>query len=407
MAMIKRYIFTLLLLLAGICSITGQTLLSVKGPVELPFEYRNHFIIVNIRFQGVLPLRFIFDTGAENTILTKKEISDFLHLHYEREFRVMGADMEQELIAYLVRGIRMEIGSLLLTQQSILVLDDDYYRFDEFTGLQIHGILGSNILRYFTVQIDYHARKIILYPANSLRQAPSGYCQDSLAVHKNRPFLTTSMVLDQDTILAKLLIDTGASLALLLHAGTHPDIRIPENAFPGNIGAGLGGFLEGYLGRCQNMSLCEFQTPMIPTSFQEITPDMDTSFLHGRHGVIGNRILERFTVILDYPRGRFYLKPARNLRRDFEVDRSGLVAIATGPELNVLFAQFVSPNSPAAECGIQPGDLIRRINGWAAANLDLETLNRLLSRKPGKKIKLVYIRDGEKHSCEFVLRNLY
>ena len=46
--------------------------------VEIPFEYINGFIVVDIIFEKVLPLKFILDTGAENTILLKRTYTDLL-----------------------------------------------------------------------------------------------------------------------------------------------------------------------------------------------------------------------------------------------------------------------------------------------------------------------------------------
>ena len=31
--------------------------------VDIPFEYSNNFIILTVNFNGILPLKFIFDTG--------------------------------------------------------------------------------------------------------------------------------------------------------------------------------------------------------------------------------------------------------------------------------------------------------------------------------------------------------
>ena len=44
--------------------------------LEIPFERIDNFIVVKILFEGLFPLRFILDTGAEHTILTKKEITN-------------------------------------------------------------------------------------------------------------------------------------------------------------------------------------------------------------------------------------------------------------------------------------------------------------------------------------------
>ena len=39
------------------------------------------------------------------------------------------------------------------------------------------------------------------------------------------------------------MLDSGAGLALLLQTDSHPDLRLPEQVIPSNLGAGLGGIL--------------------------------------------------------------------------------------------------------------------------------------------------------------------
>ena len=69
-----------------------------KKDVDIPFKYENGFIVVNLIINGVLPLKFIFDTGAEYTILAKREFTDVLGVNYEREFNLIGADLTLSLI---------------------------------------------------------------------------------------------------------------------------------------------------------------------------------------------------------------------------------------------------------------------------------------------------------------------
>jgi hypothetical protein len=60
--------------------------------IEIPFERQDNFIILKVLFEGLFPLRFILDTGAEHTILTKKEITNLLRVTYDREITIMGTE---------------------------------------------------------------------------------------------------------------------------------------------------------------------------------------------------------------------------------------------------------------------------------------------------------------------------
>ncbi|MCB0640945.1 MAG: clan AA aspartic protease, partial [Phaeodactylibacter sp.] len=217
--------------------------------IEIPFRYENHFILIDLIFNERLPLTFIFDTGAENTIITQRQVTDMLGIRYEKEFRIIGSDMRTELIAYLVQNIEFRMSALRLRRQQALVLDDDYFRFEEYTGTKVHGILGANIFRHYVVKIDYRRRIITLQKPNTFKPPGDDFLEAPLEISKNKPYLRSEVKLAEGRHApVKLLLDTGASLALLFNLGTHPDIRLPENAIPGNIGKGLGGYLEGYLG---------------------------------------------------------------------------------------------------------------------------------------------------------------
>jgi predicted aspartyl protease len=378
--------------------------------IDIPFDFTNGFIIVSLTVNRRFPLRFIFDTGAENTILTKREITDLLNVPYEREFKILGSDMTTELTAYLVRNIDLEIANEDLPNQALLVLEEDYFRFEAFTGEPIHGILGANIFRNKVVCINYQRRLITLFHPSRFQNAPldEEFTEIPLNIQKNKPYLYAPIQLpNRDTLLVKLLVDTGASLPLLLTTQTHPNLKLPEQVIPGNIGMGLGGRLEGYIGRISKIDLGIHTIQEIPTNFQEITPEMDTSFLQQRNGIIGNQLLRKFTVYIDYLRSKMYIRPNRYINKEFKMDRSGLIIVAGGRFLDILIVQGVLPRSPAAESGILPGDVIKRINGIPAGLLSLSDVDNILKKKEGKKIKIVYERQGEKKKRIFRLRNLF
>lgn len=77
---------------------------------------------------------------------------------------------------------------------------------------------------------------------------------------------------------------------------------------------GLGGFLQGYAGRIPWMQVKDYRLEQIVTYFQELAPQVDTSLLNQRNGIIGNQWLERFVVIFDYPHGKILFGPYSSLQ---------------------------------------------------------------------------------------------
>jgi hypothetical protein len=375
--------------------------------VEIPFEYENNFIIIRVIFNDVFPLKFIFDTGAEHTILTRREITDLLQINYDRKFPIRGSDLSVELYAYLARGVKLTMNSLVAQNRSILVLEDDYFRFEEFGGINVHGILGADLFRRFIVKIDYRKKIITLYDPEYFSK-PSGQFQEmTMELHRNKPYIVAPTQLNRNkTIEGKYLIDTGASISLLLYTNTYKSFELPSRYVRSKIGMGLGGYLQGFIGRIERVQLGDFALDGVITNFQEISPEIDSSFLNKRNGIIGNQLLNRFVVIIDYIGEKIYLQPDRGYRRSFQYDKSGLIIAASGSSLNEFSVVDVIANSPAEEAGIQIGDEIKSVNGVPTSFMHLADLSKRFYARSGKKINLIIKRNDTRIKKTFRLREL-
>jgi hypothetical protein len=376
--------------------------------VDIPFEYTNNFIILNVNFNGVLPLKFIFDTGAEHTILSKREMSDMLNVTYEREFRVTGSDLKTELIAYLARRVRFEIpDKALAPREDILVLQEDYFRFEEYAGINVHGIMSANAFSKYIIRINYDRRVMTLYDREHFKMREEGFVPYPIEIYRNKVYLNTRLNIVPDSVVpVKLLLDTGAGLPLLLFSDTHPLLHPSANAIASNIGMGLGGFLEGFTGRIYRVELGTFVQQNVITYFQTLDSVQNIEHLNKRNGLVGNTLLSRFHVLLDYQNATLWLKPSRHFKSEFVYDRSGLNLIASGATFNRFIVQAVIPGSPAAEADFRKGDEIVRVGLMPASFTSLADLQRIFQKKVGKKLKVVVRRDGQLLKKRLVLRDL-
>ena len=378
-----------------------------KSKFEIPFEYENNFIIVEILFNGVFPLKFIFDTGAEHTILTKREITDILQVDYTRRFTLLGADLSSELYAYLAPGVSMQLKDLTAVNRSILVLDDDYFQFEEITGMKIHGILGADFFRRFVVKIDYRRRKIMLFDPRRFKGPTRRFSEIPVQIKRNKPYINSVIEMSLDTSTnVKLLVDTGASLALMLYTSTHPDLVLPNRFIKTKLGMGLGGYIEGFLGRLEQFTLGEYELGGVVTNFQDVIPILDTVYLNDRNGIVGNEILQRFDIIIDYIQSKIYIAPNRNFKRKFQYDRSGISLVVGGKNLSHYNILKVIEGSPAHLAGVQEGDRLLSVNRLPVAFQDLDRIARILKKRPGKKIRLGLRRDEKRVVTKFKLKDL-
>ncbi len=397
-----------LTLLSSASAQSGFQAVNNRRHVDIPFEYINDFIVITLRFNGLIPLKFIFDTGAEHTILTKREISDLFRVRYEREFRVAGSDLKTELVAYLARNIRFDIPEKVYAPaEDILVLQEDYFRFEEYAGVDVHGILSAMAFSRFIVKINYDRQMLTLYDRATFEMQERDYVAVPMEVFRNKIYINTTMQVLPDSVApVKLLIDTGAGLPLLMFTNTHPLVRPPATAIPSNIGMGLGGYLEGFTGRIHRIALGSFSQTGVITYFQELDSLDQPDYLNGRHGLVGNTLLSHFQLIIDYQKGQIWLKPSRTYRDAFVYDRSGLNIIASGQHFNKYVVQNVLPNSPAADADIRRDDQILRIRGLPTAFFTLADVQRFFQKSPGKKVRMVIKRGDQKIRKTIVLREL-
>ena len=117
----------------------------------------------------------------------------------------------------------------------------------------------------------------------------------------------------------------------------------------------------------------------------------------GIAGVIGNDILERFTVWLDYRNQLAVLQPNPSSGDPFWPDRSGMQISAD--DEGALIVRLVIPDSPAARVGIRPGDIIETVGGVVAVDDNIERIISLFKGEGGDTVEVEFSRAGEKKSA--------
>ena len=405
----KKYILWFGFLVLNIVSFSQKRQLDIhkKGFVTIPFEYKNNFIILDAKINHWLPMKFIYDTGAQNTIFTEKVLFDLLGVPKRKKFTILGSDQKTELIAYLALGLHFDFKNIVVPFYNVLVLEENYFNFESVNGINVQGILGADLFRSFIVKIDYIRAEITLYdPEYYYKKHPKTSWID-IDIINNRPYITTMTKMENDTLIkTKYLIDTGASLPLLINTNTHPQLTIPHKCIPGQIGSGLGGFLEGYTGRIKEIQLGAYTFNNVLTNFQESSHLLDTIISYNRNGIIGNQILSRFAVTIDFSKEKLSLKPNRNFDDKFEFDKSGLILIASGKFLHTISVQSIIPNSPASELDFRKGDIILSINYFSTRFFSLGEITQKFAKRVGKRYRIKIKRGNDVLVKKITLREL-
>ena len=365
--------------------------------VAIPFELHSNLIIIPVKVNDGETLKFILDTGVRTAILTDEGYVDGIPNVGDRTISLMGAGDQGEISAYVSSGVTFNLPEgVAAIGNSILILKEDYLQLHYFLGTRIHGILGYELFSRFVVEIDYMRQQVVLHRPDRFRPRRS-FQEIPIIVEDTKPYIEGVRLKTNDstTITVKLMIDTGASHALMLNKVTDERITVPDRNISGYLGRGLSGEIYGQMARIPQLGIDKFDLKGVTTSFPEANAFTQSLRRRTDHqGNIGGSVLKRFRVIFDYANGKLYLKKNRLFRTDFEYNMSGMELMAGGPLLTDLIVSKIVKGSPAARAGLREGDVIVSVNGKYPPELTLAMYNTMVSLKPNKKIRLKFFRYG-------------
>ena len=372
----------------------------------VPFQMQRNLVIVSVYLNEKGPYNFLLDTGVNISLITAPALADTLKLRRGQPFRVVGAGGEATgLLAYETPAVRVRLGPAVAPGMHLLILSDDLLNLSGYVGIPIHGIMGSELFRSFVVTVWSARERLVLRPPTYSQLLGRRWASMPLTVEANKPYLTVPVALPDSAVRPlKLVLDTGAGHALSLETDSDPCLAVPARHVSAELGRGLTGIVHGALGRVASLQLGRYRIKQIVTSFP------DNAEVHSRadvprNGNIGYELLKRFSLIIDYPHERLFLKPNIHFGDPFEHDMCGLDLLAAGPDFRRYLVARVVPGSPAAAAGLLPDEELVFINLIPVSSLTLTQLSRLLHSEDGRLLFLVVRRaDGEMYTTNVRLK---
>jgi hypothetical protein len=388
----------------------GQQRYKLKNPeragLTLPFELSQNLIIIPARINGSPRLHLVLDSGINNTIITGLEEKDSITLNAARKIKVGGLGDGIPLEAYYSRGNRIDIEAIDDPESGIhgqdmdiYVLSSDQFELSRQLGMQVNGLLGSDLFINFVIVVDPISKIISFYDRKqfNFRRQTRNYTRIPLKMVNDKAYIDVRMIQENDSVIdTKLLIDTGASLSFWVAPVADSSIILPKKTVRSLLGQGLNGSITGVNGRVQRAQIGPFvfRRPMV--SFPDSTSVAGLSLGSDRHGSIGNDILRRFSVIFDFQASAIYLKPNKWFRTPFSYNRSGMDVEKVNPMIPIYTIFSIIPGSPADKAGLLPGDMIEYINYLPAFSLSLDDINNILYGEGGNQVLVRINRNGER-----------
>ncbi len=374
--------------------------------VQLPFEEFSNLIVVPVTINGFVTLKFVLDTGAESIILTEKIFGDILSLNYVRTITIDGPGIRDSIKAHVATNVYISLpGGIKAKGMNMLVLEEDYIELNKNLGEEIYGIIGYDLFSRFVVEVDYSEKLITIHDPKFFRPRKT-FIKVPMKVRTTKPFVDCIIHHREKVDTLSLMVDSGASHALLLDHEVTDHIITVDRKIEASLGQGIGGQIPGYLSRLDEYSIGSMAFENILISVPKPGVYIDALKRGSRHGTLGGDLLSRLHIILDYPHQALYIEREPTRHEKFEYDMSGIRLLAAGRELDSIIVADVRPDSPAQKSDIRPGDYILRINGMTPYSSTISQMVTLLRKKDNTLVRARIYRDGKKLKKQFRLNRI-
>ncbi|SDW78802.1 PDZ domain-containing protein [Lutibacter oricola] len=406
------------------------------------FKLLSNLIVLPIEVNGK-KLNFILDSGVGATILFNLNARDSLDLKNVKKIKLQGLGGEEAVDAIVSNGNKIKLKSINGYNQKLFVIFNDNFDLSSKLGLTIHGIIGFDLLKNFTVKINYSSKKITFYKANTYKLDDCRKCDIfDLEFYRKKPYIEAGVKLTSDKITpVKLLIDSGGSDAMWLFENSHPDIVPPKKYFKGFLGEGLSGSIYGKRARVKALVYGSHEIKNPTVSYPDSISIRHARRFRSRNGSMGANILKRFLVVFDYPNKKISLKKGAHFNKPFYYNVSGLELVHNGKILvkekdnkstsfnlsgngqtsnNSVIIDYrykynfkpsyrvlkVLENSPADYAGVMVDDVLIKVNGKFVHEMKLTEIIEKFYYKKNRKVSLVVERNGQHYEFKFYLEDI-
>lgn len=406
----------------------------------IPFQIVKNLLIIPVKVNGN-EMNFIIDSGLKETILFGRYQNSINHSNLkEVKLKGLGSNLEGSK-GYISTGNEILISSKYInTSAKIVIIQDENFDLFSRFGMDVHGIIGYEFFKNYPIKIDYLNKRFTIYQSNAFIKNKNRYQISDIYINRERkPYFNIDFTQNETFYNQKMLLDLGNSDGLWLLKTEIHNLTPPQNAFYDELGKGFNGIVSGERGAIKELSFGKhiFKNPLIAipniSSIQFVQLEKD------RKGSIGNEILRRFTIILDYNDQKIYYKPNRNFNQPFHYNRSGLTIVHSNFEwgketVNVSFnktnemnnqlvresqiqyklvmnpvykIESIRKNSNAEKVGLLINDQLVSLNNRKTNKMNLNDIENFMLENEFKEITMVVLRNNQLLKYKFILEIPY
>jgi hypothetical protein len=382
--MMRRIIFPLFLLFFCCKAMAQEEFVPPQAKLitRFPFiQLTGGIIILQAQIDNFSDtLNFVLDTGSGGISLDSATVAGkkFVATKSNRTIRgIAGMKTVSFTYGHTLKFPGMQTDSLAFHI-------NDYDLLTSVYGLKIDGIIGYSFLRRYILRIDYDNQMLEIYSPGTFKYPRGGYLMKPNFSTLPQPVLTVE---DGAQIVNRFIFDTGAGLCFLLSKDFIDDsslLKKHKKLYPTQA-EGLGGKKLMDVTVLKSISVGPYKFRKVPVYV--FNDEYNVTSYPEMGGLIGNDLLRRFNVILNYPSQTIHLKPNSHFSESFDYSYTGLGIYQIDNEVTVV---DIVKDSPGDEAGFQTGDIIFAVDNNFSRNI--QVFKNLL-QNVNARIKILILRD--------------
>jgi hypothetical protein len=338
-------------------------------------------------------LNFILDTGSGGISLDSATVRYFglTPTPSDRTIRGIGGIRQ---VGFLYNQ-QLKLPGLHVDSLNFHV--NDYDLLTSVYGIRIDGIIGYSVLSRYILKINFDSSYVEFWSKGALKYPRGGYLL--------RPFITTlpvtyARVRDEEVYNSRFLFDMGAGLNMMLSTDFLRDSALlhPRRKLYPKQAEGLGGKIDMKMTVVKEIKLGPYKFRNVPVYVFD--DDYNITSYPYLAGILGNDLLRRFNIILNYERRDFYLTPNTHFNDPFDYAYTGIDFYLMNGQ--VLLGD-VAKGSPAEAAGLQEDDVVIAVN--KVFNGSLQSFKAALMDKR-EKAEIIVLRNGVLQEYEFKVKSI-
>lgn len=338
-------------------------------------------------------LNFILDTGSGGISLDSATADYFKVVRVPSDKTIRGiAGIRKVSFVY-----NQELHLPGLTIDSLNFHINDYEILTNVYGERIDGIIGYSVLSRYIIKLNYDSSIVSFYSKGYLKYPKGGYLL--------RPVITTlpvqvARLKDSKTITSRFLFDMGAGLCLMLSSDFVKDTALISKKRKMYVkeAEGLGGKVDMRASVIREVKLGPYKFRNVPVYIFDDQFNVTSYPYLG--GILGNDLLRRFNVILNYERKDIYITPNSHFNEQFDYAYTGIELYSIN---GLIIIGDVAKGSPAEKSGLNEGDVVIGINRTFDQNL---SHYKAALQIPGERIRIVIRRNDKLMEFNFKVKSI-